>query len=86
MASIALLVSLLFAFLTHAQDSASFDLATYGRNDPKGSPFLTFESNAGAHPPQIQINANRTGTAPGYVFIAVGGEPTSLQRSPVILG
>jgi hypothetical protein len=35
-------------------------------------------------PPELQINANSSGLAPGYVFVGVDGKPTSGQNFPVI--
>ena len=83
MLSLVLRAVALFIAITRAQDSVHQDISTYGRDDPKGSPFQTFQSNP-SKPPQLQINSNSSGLAPGYVFMAVGGEPTSLQRQPVI--
>ena len=80
---LSLALSLLLLPLSFAQDSVHRDIGTYGIDDPKGSPFQTFQSNP-SQPPQLQINSNSSGLAPGYVFIAVGGQPTSLQRQPVI--
>jgi hypothetical protein len=68
----------------HAQDAFSTDLETYGTNDPSGTPFQTYLSNPDVKPPELQINSNQSGLAPGYVFIGVDGKPTSGQNVPVI--
>jgi hypothetical protein len=70
--------------LVHAQDSVSFDINSYGQGDASGTPFQTYQSNSDLKPPQLQINKNSSGLAPGYVFIGVDGAPTSTQNWPTI--
>ncbi|KIW06096.1 uncharacterized protein PV09_03265 [Verruconis gallopava] len=78
------LSSLLAPLAVFAGDSISTDLDTYGSGDSQGTPYQTYLSNADVKPPQLQINSNSSGTAPGYVFIGVDGKPTSGQNVPVI--
>ena len=73
-------------FLVAAQDSVSYDIDSYGADDPSGTPFQTYMSNTNVRPPQMQINRNGTGLQSGYVFLGVNGLPSSGQDWPVILG
>ncbi|KAF2258923.1 hypothetical protein CC78DRAFT_537429 [Lojkania enalia] len=70
--------------LGFAQDTVSYDYDSYGENDPEGTPFQTFMSNGDVKPPQMHINSNQSGLAPGYVFLGIDGEPTSEQNFPTI--
>jgi hypothetical protein len=78
----------LFAVLpfARAQDSISFNLDTYSQDDPTGTPFQSYMSNTEVKPPQLQINKNSSGLAPGLVFVGVDGKPTSGQNWPAIFG
>lgn len=79
---------LLLAFLPIAvtQDSVSYDLNTYAKNDAFGTPFQTYMSNTLLKPPQLQINSNKSGLADGYVFLGINGQPSSGQIWPTIYG
>jgi hypothetical protein len=55
-------------------------------SDPTGTPFQSYMSNTEVKPPQLQINKNSSGLAPGLVFVGVDGKPTSGQNWPTIFG
>lgn len=84
-----LVLSLVASILTsqsfvHAADSISTNFDTYAAGDSLGTPYQTYLSNSDVKPPELQINANSSGLAPGYVFVGVDGKPTSNQNFPVI--
>ena len=85
--SLLLLIQLpLLLPLVVAQDSVSYDINSYGADDPSGTPFQTYMSNPNVKPPQMQINRNGTGLQGGYVFLGVNGLPSSGQNWPGIFG
>jgi hypothetical protein len=79
------LSSLLLPLVT-AQDSVSYDFNSYGADDPSGTPYQTYRSNANVKPPQMQINRNGTALQSGCVFLGINGLPTSGQNWPAIFG
>lgn len=67
-----------------AQDSVSTDPSTYGADDE--SPYQSYISNTDVKPLELLVTTAKNGTADGYVFLGIDGDPSSGQNIPCIYG